>query len=73
MISGGSFDHMVEFHEEAGTWWAECADFPGFSAAADTYHELYLLVADSMEELSGPSVRWYSHIGGSSKGGDVSG
>jgi hypothetical protein len=44
----GSFDHQVEYHDE-GTWWAECNDFPGWSAAADSRAELDALVAEFIE------------------------
>lgn len=56
--NAGSFDHMVRLHHEAGTWWAECDDIPGWSAAADTRDELLDHVRQSIEELS-PGSRWY--------------
>ena len=73
-LARGSFDHMVTLHHEAGewgeSWWAECGDFPGFSAAADTYDELMRLVGEFLREEDGPDVRWYAFWTGSTTGAD---
>lgn len=38
----------VRYHKEAGTWWAESPDLPGFSAAADSRDELRVLVSEGV-------------------------
>lgn len=38
----------VRYHKEAGTWWAESPNLPGFSAAADSREELRALVAEGV-------------------------
>jgi hypothetical protein len=58
VTSRGSFDHQVIYHNEENTWWAECEDLPGWSAAADTRDSLTDLVAASLQELQ-PDCRWY--------------
>ena len=52
--SAGAFDHCVTYHHEGDTWWAECDDFPGFTAAADTPSELTALVDEVISTGS-----WY--------------
>lgn len=32
----------IIFHEQEGSFWAESPDLPGFTAAADTLHEVML-------------------------------
>lgn len=63
--SAGYFDHQVLFHHEVGdwgeSWWAECVDLPGFTAAADTEDELRQMVDAFMREHLGAEVRWYSY------------
>lgn len=38
----------VTYHREAGTWWAESADVPGYTAVADSMASLRPLVADGL-------------------------
>jgi hypothetical protein len=60
MQAGGSFDHGVEFFCEDGMWSAECNDFPGWSALADTRDELVELVTSGIEFLTGEKGHtWY--------------
>ena len=38
-------------HEEDGMWWAESADMPGFTVAADSYTDLVRLITEHMALL----------------------
>jgi len=37
---------QLDVHLEDGHWWATCPGCPGFSAAADSWDELFRLVAE---------------------------
>ena len=58
--SSGSFDHGFEFHHEDDTWWAECNDFPGHSAVANSREELGDLITAGLEFLTGEARSWYA-------------
>lgn len=42
----------VRYHAEDTTWWAESADLPGFSAAADSLREVRRLVHAAVADLT---------------------
>ena len=44
-------------HHEDDTWWAECDDLPGWTAAAETWDDLLGLVAEAMKLLA-PGEAW---------------
>lgn len=40
--------HVV-YHHEAGVWWAESDDLPGFSALADNFSDTAALVREAVD------------------------
>lgn len=44
-------DVTVTYHLELGTWWAESADMPGFTAVAEDYATTRAMVHEAVEEL----------------------
>ena len=41
----------VVYHPEAGTWWAESDQLPGFSAAGSTFSEVAKLVREHVRSI----------------------
>lgn len=53
---GTEMDINVTYHAEAGTWWAESPELPGFTAMAEDFAGIRELVSDAVAEMS-PGAR----------------
>ena len=50
---------VIEVHHEGETWWAACPECPGFSAAADSWDDLYRLVAEFHRSAEATHIAWF--------------
>jgi predicted RNase H-like HicB family nuclease len=62
MNGRGSFDISVVVHREDGTLWAESPDWPGWTAAADSWNALAERVRESVDVWR-PGTSWYMYDG----------
>jgi hypothetical protein len=49
----------IQVHVEDGHWWALCPACPGWSAAADSWDELYRLVSEAHNLSDSPHRAWH--------------
>ncbi|QKV74523.1 DUF1902 domain-containing protein [Amycolatopsis sp. Hca4] len=59
---------VVTYHQEDGVWWAETDAVPRFSAAAATYDETRMQVAQALRDILGDEIDLRDQFAGESPG-----